>query len=251
MKTLKFIAALLVSVAQLLALPNSVSLQNAATVARSAASGGGAPALAAQLGSYNLYGYYSSNTITTAATASVGQRIVVRIILGAPGSQTVSSITDTAGNTYSLHLAGSSLYGFARGECWSAPVTATLSSGNTITVTYNTAHESACFATAVTLNNTSGSVVTGLVSNDDSPGTTESNSISTGGAAVCLSVCDIAADSIGYTTATNYTDELGSKTGTGYTVRAQYRTVSAATTTNSGGVWAISYRWLNLQVAFL
>jgi hypothetical protein len=113
----------------------------------------------------------------------------------------------------------------------------------------NSAVNCARVGTVTTLDNTSGTTVSGSANGDASPGTTESNSIDTGGAAVCLSISDTATLTT-YTVASGFSADFSPVQSSGYTFSAQYRTVASATTVDSGGVWGASARWLNIQVAY-
>jgi hypothetical protein len=81
----------------------------------------------------------STTVVTTTATATVGQRIVLAVIyVDLSGATTVSSVADSAGNTWAVDVQG--MHGTAGIAICSAHVTTQLTSGGTITVTYSDAN---------------------------------------------------------------------------------------------------------------
>lgn len=108
----------------------------------------------------NNTGNVSPTVITTTATASVGSRIVV--VIAQQSSLTITSVTDSAGNTYAQDNTGSQ--GSEGGRIYSAPVTTQLSSSGTISVAFtggNAVSASAFTCTGVGVLDAAGTAATG------------------------------------------------------------------------------------------
>jgi hypothetical protein len=81
----------------------------------------------------------STIVLTTTATAVVGERIVVQgYWVDTAGTSTLSSVADSAGNTWSIDV--QAMHGTAGIAICSAHVTSQLTSGGTITLTFSNAN---------------------------------------------------------------------------------------------------------------
>lgn len=76
----------------------------------------------------------ASHSYTLANGAAVGERVVVCVFRV---SSDITTLTDSAGNTYTMDEAGPLFSGFAAATVYSAPVTSALTAGQSITVTWN------------------------------------------------------------------------------------------------------------------
>jgi hypothetical protein len=178
----------------------------------------------------------TTHEITTTATATVGQHIVVGFgWFGA--ATTVSSVTDSAGNTYSVDIQG--VNGMSIAVC-SAPVTSQLTSGGTITITMNDSNADWQASRAATF---SGIATASYVNSTDVEGFSDQNMATAATAStddsVIVGACamrDVTDRS--FTPGTNHTQIATDLKGGSNNFAMQYRILTSASTFNSSGAWS-------------
>jgi hypothetical protein len=184
----------------------------------------------------NTSGASSTIVLTTSAQAAAGSRITVFV----HGTQTVTSVTDSNGNTYALDRGQTN--GGSRGEVWSAHSASALASGSSITVTYS-ASSNPCYVSASSF---TGVLSASAVDQVNSRSTFNSTSWNTGSITPAVSptvvVGFFASGGAAASTSTpdgGWTELQDASSGSNCRT-AVYQIVSDTSARNPSGVWAVS-----------
>jgi hypothetical protein len=182
----------------------------------------------------------NSIVVTTSATASVGERIVVHIGYF-EAAATISSVTDSAGNTYAVEITANQ--SSTRAAVATAHVTTQLASSGTITVTFSN--------TDPIWRNAVAHTVTGVASSSytDGTGTEEnaaadaawdtSDTTTTVADAIIVGCCTFRdPTNRTHTPATNITEVNPEQVVANHNFVAVYRVLTATGTYDVGGTWS-------------
>lgn len=185
------------------------------------------------IGSANDFGSATSLVITTTATATVSSRITVE----ACGTETITGVVDSAGNTYALDRQHAN--GACRITIASAPVTTQLGSGGTITVSYAAGSFANMAAAQTTTGIATSSAVDQANSNTQfSAATWDSGNVNTTTADDLLIGCSAVFGTATTSTAGGGATELFDAQSGGNSFTSVYRILSATGTFNATGTWA-------------
>lgn len=216
-----------------------------AVLAAMAASSSGPPAFGRALGSNGLFTATSTQPMTVTNNASVGERVAVTIAVG--GGLTVSSVTDSKGNSYSQDASAGPISN-RRTYVYSCVVATSqnlVATTDTITVTYSSATATDHVVTAVALTNATSLDVAGAATGT---GSTETATATTTAATVAVG-SHYQLRSGG---APTYTPGSGwtAIDGVVYEYAASYQVFSTAGSKSTGGSWTTSFDWASCFAAY-
>ncbi len=180
--------------ASLVASPTMPWLKNARGPSGGGGGGGGSPTYDSQIQTKTASpdGYHSgaTDTITLPANVSAGKRLVVMFQYGdGVGSMELSSITDTQGNTYTVHGNKGAVINEDKMAIASAHITTALTTSDSITATFSSPGYCARYSSMFVLSNCAASGQPDIVFNgEDTDGTpstlsattTETNTVAIG-----------------------------------------------------------------------